>query len=229
MENEERKQRTEQEILVDDGFEWTGYQVVRREFFSHTFEPMLKFNYNSISFNAACIRKLPEARYVQVLVNRQTKQLLVKECTEDAKDAVRWCVPDPKTGKRKSREVKGTIFTGMIFDMMGWSVSYRYKLLGTVISVNSERIVVFRLEDCETYIPIEKNEDGSPKKMGRKPHYPAAWKDSFGLPVEEHASQLKIDVLDNFARYQVVKPKTNQQQFVQGKLDVSGGGGNDAI
>ena len=71
------------------------------------------------------------------------------------------------------------------------------------------------------------NEDGSPKKMGRKPHYPSAWKDSFGLPVEEHANQLKIDVLDNFARYQVVKPKVVQQQFVQEKLDVLGGNGND--
>lgn len=227
MDTERRKDRTEQEIIIDDDFEWTGYQVVRREFFSHTFEPMLKFNYNSICFNAACIRKLPSAMFVQVLVNRQTKQLLVKECTEDAKDAVRWCLPDIKSGKRKPREVKGTIFTGMIFDMMGWSVNYRYKLLGTVISVNSERIVVFRLEDCETYIPVEKNEDGSPKKMGRKPHYPSAWKDSFGLPVEEHANQLKIDVLDNFARYQVVKPKVVQQQFVQEKLDVLGGNGND--
>lgn len=108
----------------------------------------MKFNYNSIAFSAACIRKLPDAMYIQVLVNQQTKQLIVKACDENAKDAVRWCTLDTKNGKRKSREIKGAIFSGKIFDMMGWNADYRYKLLGVVVSVKGERIVIFRLEDC---------------------------------------------------------------------------------
>ena len=226
----ERNERTEQEIIVDDDFEWDGYQVVRREFFSHVYEASVKFSYTSISFNSACLRKLPDAMYVQVLVNRQTKQLMVKECSEDSKDAVRWCTIDKKTGKHKSREIKGAIFSGMIFDMMGWNINYRYKLLGTVISVFNERIILFRLEDCETYVPVETGEDGSIKKMGRRPHYPSAWKDSFGLPIEEHANQLKIDVLDNFARYEVVRPKTTappHTNVYQERLDLGDGGGSD--
>ncbi len=203
----ERAVRTEEEIIETENFAWDGYQVVRREFFSHTFEPMMKFNYNSLAFSAACIRKLPDVMFVQFLVNQQTKQLIIKACDENAKDAVRWCTLEVKSGKRKSREIKSPIFSGKIFDMMGWNVEYRYKLLGMVISVKGERIIVFRLEDCETYTPIEKSENGMVKKMGRKPHYPQAWKDSFGLPLEEHTSQLQIDVLDNFARFEVVKPK----------------------
>lgn len=203
----ERVGRTEEEIVETENFAWDGYQVVRREFFSHTFEPMMKFNYNSIAFSAACIRKLPDVMYVQFLVNQQTKQLIIKACDENAKDAVRWCTVDAKNGKRKSREIKSPIFSAKMFDMMGWNVEYRYKLLGTVISVKGERIIVFRLDDCETYIPVERGDNGAVKKMGRKPHYPQAWKDSFGLPLEEHTSQLQIDVLDNFARFEVVKPK----------------------
>lgn len=184
----------------------------------------MKFNYNSIAFSAACIRKLPDAMYIQVLVNQQTKQLIVKACDENAKDAVRWCTLDTKNGKRKSREIKGAIFSGKIFDMMGWNADYRYKLLGVVVSVKGERIVIFRLEDCETYIPLD---NGTTRKMGRKPHYPVAWKDSFGLPLEEHTSQLQIDVLDNFARFEVVKPKPISIQTSMQLLSDSSNGGND--
>lgn len=226
--NTEKIGRTEQEeVVVDDNFKWDGYQVVRREFFSHTYEPMLKFNYNSIAFSAACIRKLPDVMYVQFLVNQVDKQLIIKACDENAKDAVRWCTLDGKTGKRKSREIKAPIFAAKIFDMMGWNATYRYKLLGTVVSVKGEMIIVFRLEDCETYIPVEKADDGTVKKMGRKPHYPQMWKDSFGLPLEEHTSQLQIDVLDNFARFEVVKPKPIvQQRPKENELSKTGGEDN---
>ena len=128
-----------------------------------------------------------------------------------------------------------------LYDMLGWNTNYKYKLLGVVIRVQNERLLVFNLEDTEVFTPTQTDENGTPIRHGRKPHFPLAWKDSFGLPVEEHAEQLKINVLDGFARFQVVKPKPITQTGDTGMtpgvkvtanpqptlLDVFDDGGND--
>lgn len=222
------KPRTEQEVIVDDSFDFSGCEVVRREFFSHMFEPSVKFTYNCVQFNAACIRKLPDAMYVQFFVNQRTKQLIIRACDENAKDAVRWCTVNTKNGKRQSREIKGNIFSAKIYDMMGWNPKYRYKMLGTIICVQGEYIVAFKLEDCETYIPAPSKASAAEKAAARLGHLPMAWQNAFGLPIEEHESQLKVDVLDDFARYEVVKPTPlTPPKSQQMSMDFGEGGSGD--
>ena len=48
------------DIVDDEQFDYTGYQIVRGEFFAHTFEPAIVFNKGKVSVNSACLRKLPE-------------------------------------------------------------------------------------------------------------------------------------------------------------------------
>lgn len=57
------------EVIDDDSFSYDGYQVVRGEFFAHIYEPSFTFNNYKVSVNTACIKKLPDVEYVQILVN----------------------------------------------------------------------------------------------------------------------------------------------------------------
>ena len=57
------------EIIEDDSFSYEGFQVVRGEFFAHIYEPSFTFNNYKVAVNTACIKKLPEFDYVQILVN----------------------------------------------------------------------------------------------------------------------------------------------------------------
>ena len=41
------------QIIEDDAFSYEGYQVVRGEFFAHTYEPSFTFNANKVSVNTA--------------------------------------------------------------------------------------------------------------------------------------------------------------------------------
>ena len=41
-------------------FSYDGFQVVRREFFAHIFEPSITFNNCKVGFNTACINKLSD-------------------------------------------------------------------------------------------------------------------------------------------------------------------------
>ena len=74
------------DIIEDESFTYDGFQVVRGEFFSHIYEPSFTLNLNKISVNMACIRKLPDVEYVQILVHPEEKNLVIRPCKEEEKD-----------------------------------------------------------------------------------------------------------------------------------------------
>jgi len=122
LSKEEREEAAR--IAEEAGFSFDGYQVVRREFFSHKFDPTLTIKGNSITFNNACISKLESVVYVQVLVNPTTEKLVIRPCEEGARDAIRWCIA--KENKRKSRQITCGLFTAKLYEMMGWEALYCY-------------------------------------------------------------------------------------------------------
>ena len=57
-----REERQEAKRLAEEAnFSFAGYQVVRREFISHRFDPAMTIRGNSITFNNSCISKLEDA------------------------------------------------------------------------------------------------------------------------------------------------------------------------
>ena len=88
-----REERLEAKRLAEEAsFSFAGYQVVRREFISHRFDPAMTIRGNSITFNNSCISKLEDATYIQFLINPTERKLAIRPCDEGARDAVRWCV-----------------------------------------------------------------------------------------------------------------------------------------
>lgn len=176
-------------IALEAGFSFEGYQVVRREFFSHRFDPTLTIKGNSITFNNSCISKLEQVVYVQILVNPTTEKLVIRPCEEGARDAIRWCVT--RDDKRKSRQITCGLFTTKLYDMMGWEAVYRYKLQGTRINYQGEQLYVFDLTSTEAFLPQTKEVDeaGKPKRRRAAPMYPANWRDSSPGARGLHADQ----------------------------------------
>ena len=65
-----REERLEAKRLAEEAnFSFDGYQVVRREFISHRFDPAMTIRGNSITFNNSCISNLENATYIQFLIN----------------------------------------------------------------------------------------------------------------------------------------------------------------
>lgn len=197
LSKEEREEAAR--IALEAGFSFDGYQVVRREFFSHRFDPTLTIKGNSIIFNNACISRLEQVIYVQVLVNPTAEKLVIRPCSEGARDAIRWCVT--RDDKRKSRQITCGLFTAKLYDMMGWEALYRYKLQGTRINYQGEQLYVFDLTSTEAFLPQvkETDENGTVKRKKAVPMYPADWRDSFGIPVQEHTASTQINLLDGYA------------------------------
>ena len=216
-------------IELAEDFSYDGYQVVRRELFAHLREPAVVIRRDSVTFNTACIAGLEDAVYIQILVNQDSKRMVVRKCEENDKDALRWCVAKPD--KRKSRKMTNKIFSAMMYEMMGWNLDCRYKILGHKITFEDETIYVFDLMETEIFLDIkgkrakkdtesqfttekanniEETASNSTdnersveeiKRKNRIPFYPKEWKDSFGLPVEEHRKALEINMLDGYAEF----------------------------
>ena len=195
LSKEEREEAAR--IAAEAGFSFEGYQVVRREFFSHKFDPTLTIKGNSIIFNNACISKLEDVVYVQVLVNPTTEKLVIRPCEEGSRDAVRWCIA--KNDTRKSRQITCGLFTAKLYEMMGWEALYRYKLQGTRINYRGEQLYVFDLTSTEIFLPAVKDPD-NPKARAKRSAamYPADWRDSFGIPVQEHDDSMQVDLMEGF-------------------------------
>lgn len=198
------------EIEIDDSFSLEGFQVVRREFFAHIFEPSIVLQDNKVGFNTACLKKLPKVEYIQFLVNRTTKKLAVRPCLEGDSDSFLWC--SNGSGKRKPRQVSGKWFFLKIADLMKWNPNHRYKVLGKLIQSNGERLFVFDLNFKETY--TRKVGDGNKVKTSRVPVLDN--QADFGLPVEEHANSMQVNIFEGYAVYGIKGPA--EEPSVQGLI-----------
>lgn len=198
---------TAEKMTGEETFSYDGYQVVRGEFFAHTFEPAITFCDSRVYVNTACLNRMPTVEYIQILINQRSKKLVVRPCKEDEKDSFRWC---SNTGKRKPKQIICRIFYAKLAEMMQWNPTYRYKLLGKLITTNSEHLYIFDLTASEVYQRIRK-EDG---KIGnsRTPVFPSEWQNQFGLPVEEHRKQLQINIFDGYTVFGIKDSRSNEKR-----------------
>ena len=187
------KVRGQLEIIEDDSFSFEDFQVVRGEFFAHVFEPSITLSDSKVYVNTACVKKLPETEYIQLLINKEKKKLVVRPCAEDERDSFRWC---SATAKRTPKQVTCRPFFAMICEEMGWDPNYRYKFLGKMIRSRGESIFLFDLTAPEIY--LREISDEGKVKNSRKPSYPEQWKNQFGIPVSQHAIQTKLNVFDGY-------------------------------
>ena len=187
-----REEQMEAKRLVEQAkFSFDGYQVVRREFISHNFDPAMTIRGNSITFNNACISKLEDATYVQFLINPTEQRLLIRPCDEGARDAVRWCIV--REDKRKSRQITCAIFIEKLREMMGWDDLYRYRLQGMRITYEGEPLYLFDLSSNECFLP--QSRDPETGKLRRpKAILPSEWAETFGMEVKEHTASTQVDL-----------------------------------
>lgn len=154
-----------EEVVLEmgDSFDLNGFQVVRKEFFAHLREPSVSFNNCKFSVNSACLAKFPRTDYVQVMINRDTKILALRPCSEGARDSFAWC--NASKGKRKPRAITCKLFFAKVVDLMNWNPNYKYKLLGRLIHANGEYLIAFDLHSTEVYQRTE-IEEKSPRCPG---------------------------------------------------------------
>ena len=75
--------------IPEEAFSFDGYQVVRGEFFAHTFEPSITFCGSKLYVNMACLNKLPTVEWcctIKVDIENSKGQYIEKDKQEATKD-----------------------------------------------------------------------------------------------------------------------------------------------
>ncbi len=166
-----------------------GYQVTKAELFAHSREPSVTIWQNKIKFNMACLKRFPKVTHVLILINQDQKRLIVKPCSPDTPDSLRWATGGGEK-EVKARDMLCYIFSEKIYHLMEWSKDYRYKILGKPAVCNDEALYLFKLTDFELFI--------AKGKYKRRSYLPEDWRDCFGTPIEEHEDVYNIDLADGY-------------------------------
>lgn len=172
-----------------DSFDYEGYEVVRREFFSKVNCPAITMKYGSIVLNVRAIRKLNECRFIQILINPKEKLMIVKPCEEDEKDSLQ-CSKIDKHGKVVPRMITGKMFAAHIYKDMNWHIESAVKILGTLLTCKSEKIFIFNLINAEAYLHLAEPSEDDPKRRKRVPFMPEHWQENYGQSYEENKKQI---------------------------------------
>ena len=189
------------DVEIDDDFSFEGYQVVRGEFFANKNEPAISFNNYQLYVNMACIKKLPETDYVQILVNKKENILAIRPCSEDDRDSFLWRSINRSNGKRQPKYITARIFTAMLFEHMGWDHENRYRLIGKLKIAKGVKLFVFDLNSFEVY--AKTSIEGKTTGKSSRGILPSEWQGQFGMPVEEHDKSFEITTFKSFTVFNI--------------------------
>ena len=170
------------------------FEIVRPEFFAHVKEPALTVNVDKIGVNAACVRLMPDVEYVQILVNRREKKLLLKPCDEIEITGYRW--GRTKDGKRYPSQRTGEPFVLTLCKIMDWNPDYRYKVLGKMVRANGQALIAFDLTSSECF-PKVVNRDGK-RVSSRQSIFAEQWSGRFGPTYSESRRSLEVKTFEDY-------------------------------
>lgn len=173
-------------VKVDNGsFDLRGFEVARAEFFSTPDKPTVTFAGNYIRFGASSLQKFPKQKYVELLVHPGKLLLVVRPCTKDTRNAIRWITP----GNQPST-IWCMAYITTLFSLFNWKTDLRYRVIGQLCQKGNESFLLFDLHSTEVNIPpsytqndSEKHSEStnSPKKGSKNiVGYPIDWSDNFG-------------------------------------------------
>lgn len=200
-------------MLGEDEIDLGEYEIVRPEFFAHIKEPALTVNVDKIGVNTACVRLMPDVEYVQILVNRKKKKLLLKPCDEIEITGYRW--GRTKDGKRYPSPRTGEPFVLTLCKIMDWNPDYRYKVLGKMVRANGQALIAFDLTSSECF-PKVVNRDGK-KVSSRQSIFAEQWSGRFGPTYSESCRSLEVKTFEDYTVITVngkkaeVQPKQEAQ------------------
>ena len=117
-----------------------GYQVVRGAYFSRVIEPSCSLWYSSIAFSTAAFDALNNCESVSILVNGNTRSLIVKPVSSKDRDAITWLRTKEKA---KYKKIECSKFTHQVFDMWGWDTELHYRTNGRLVKADKKIMLLF--------------------------------------------------------------------------------------
>lgn len=181
------------EVQANSGdFDLRGYEVARGQYFSDTHRITVTFTIHEMKFSTASVRQFPSCSHVEILIHPSKMMFAARPTDKDNRNHIQWskvhdAVSVPRT-------ISGNAFLPVLFEILGWNTSYRYRATGQLLQNGTDCILIYNLRDTEVFISkncLEEthtsqealSDDILPFTTGAKKDivaYPADWASNFG-------------------------------------------------
>lgn len=134
-------------------FDMRGFEVAHTDLFDGNHSPFVSFANKGIKFSMECVRRMPTAEYVELLIHPFQKRLAVRPTTQENRNAVKWV----KTmgDKRQPREISCAAFYDTLFRLFEWNLDHKYRMFSALRKRDSEESYIFSADEAVVYIPTE--------------------------------------------------------------------------
>ncbi len=182
----------------------SSFEVVRQEYVYTQETPMLSLKGGRIYVNKYAINLFPDHQFIQIMVDRDRRELVIQPVKQGVKDSFRWC-----GGKRRQpRKLKCLPVFYEIYKQMGWDIDCRYRIQGREEETETERALYFALKDAVCF-----------RKAGNQEYeeFPKEWQGSFGERKAEHKDEDYIARYDSDRTFSVELPmdQRNLQRMME--------------
>jgi len=178
--------------------ELDNYEVVRQEFVLGNEDIFLTFNRGKMYINSYGLKLFPEEDFVYVLIDEETKSIVLKPSKTKKRDNFKW---SGGMKKRRPRHVGCVPLFYLVYRMMGWDINYRYRIVGEIENYNDKKVLFFDLNYAVCFKRFE--EPFSTLKINSNLKMPGAWESHFGMPVMEYENRHDIKTYDDSAVFEV--------------------------
>ena len=171
--------------------ELTGYQVVRHEYGSDQDVVQVSFNRGYMYVNSYGLARFPEEDYIQVLVDEDTRSMVIKPLVKKKRDSFKW---SGGIKKRKPRHIGCMPLFYMVYRMMEWDIQARYRITGEIEDYGEQKVIFLDLTSAVCFV----REGGRSRMLMAE-----EWLKNFGLPYMDYENRQDIKIFEDMAVFDV--------------------------
>jgi hypothetical protein len=146
------------------------YRLIRTQEIEHRFAAQMTLSRKAIIFNTDCISRLPDTDYVEILLHPAERLISVRPSNKSNPNAVKW----------NSKSISSAVLCPMLFYLMGWNDSWKYKIIADCFVRGNERVLMFNLSAPEYQFIQDIIENEETVTRIRHHLQPLEWRDDIG-------------------------------------------------
>ena len=112
-------------------YQFDNYEIAAVESPVSLHKPILTIKYTHVYVNAELLKSAPDMVYVQFLIDRAAKKMILRPCDKGEKEYVRLRTLNDISAK--PRHILSGEFSQRMFEFMQWDIKFRYRLSGTPV------------------------------------------------------------------------------------------------
>lgn len=131
-----------------DNVDLGGFEIVTSDMFKFERPPAMTIFLNEISFTKEAHQNLQNCESVQILVNSETKTILVRSAPSNEPNSIRW---DNKVKETYVPRFSCPKLTRPLYYKWNWNTDYRYRTEGRLVKLDRTPVLLFDFKQAKAY------------------------------------------------------------------------------